>query len=113
LAVGDSICLGIHIDDLCRIYVKAIEDTQMNGAYNAVAPDQPTNKDFIRTLAHVLKKPFWALAIPSLAMKIMFGRMSSLLLEGSRVSSDKIIASGYNFLFPSLESALTDLLVKK
>ncbi|MBP9030919.1 MAG: DUF1731 domain-containing protein [Dysgonomonadaceae bacterium] len=39
--------------------------------------------------------------------------MSSLLLEGSRVSSDKIIASGYNFLFPSLESALTDLLVKK
>ena len=103
----------IHIDDLCRIYVKAIEDTQMNGAYNAVAPDQPTNKDFIRTLAHVLKKPFWAPAIPSLAMKIMFGRMSSLLLEGSRVSSDKIIASGYNFLFPSLESALTDLLVKK
>jgi uncharacterized protein (TIGR01777 family) len=103
----------IHIDDLCRIYVKAIEDTQMDGAYNAVAPDQPTNNDFIRTLAHVLKKPFWAPAIPSLAMKIMFGRMSSLLLEGSRVSSDKIIASGYNFLFPSLESALTDLLVKK
>jgi hypothetical protein len=103
----------IHIDDLCRIYVKAIEDTQMDGAYNAVAPDQPTNNDFIRTLAHVLKKPFWAPAIPSLAMKIMFGRMSSLFLEGSRVSSDKIIASGYNFLFPSLESALTDLLVKK
>jgi len=59
----------IHIDDLCRIYVKAIEDTQMNGAYNAVAPDQPTNKDFIRTFGACSEKPFWAPAIPSLAMK--------------------------------------------
>jgi hypothetical protein len=119
LGIGSAIGSGrqympwIHIDDLCGIYIKAIEDTRMNGAYNAVAPDQPTNKDFIQTLAHILKKPFWAPAVPSLAINIIFGRMSSLLLEGSRVSSDKIIASGYNFLFPSLESALTDLLVKK
>lgn len=118
LGIGSAIGSGrqympwIHIDDLCGIYIKAIEDTRMNGAYNAVAPDQPTNKDFIQTLAHVLKKPFWAPAVPSLAINIIFGRMSSPLLEGSRVSSDKIIASGYNFLFPSLESALTDLLTK-
>lgn len=119
LGIGSAIGSGrqympwIHIDDLCGIYVKALEDTQMNGAYNAVAPNQPTNKDFMQTLAHVLKKPFWAPAIPSLPMRIIFGQMSSLLLEGSRISPEKIIASGYNFLFPSLESALTDLLAKK
>lgn len=119
LGIGSAIGSGrqympwIHIDDLCGIYIKAIEDTQMNGVYNAAAPDQPTNKDFIRILAHVLKKPLWAPAIPSLAIKIIFGQMSSLLLEGSRVSSEKIIDSGYNFLFPSLENAFTDLLAKK
>ncbi len=47
----------IHIDDLCGIYIKAVEDTGMSGAYNAVAPDFRTNRDFTRTLARVLKRP--------------------------------------------------------
>jgi len=102
----------IHIDDLCGIYIKAIEDTQMNGAYNAVAPDQKTNRDFTKTLARVLKKPFWFPKVPAIVMKIIFGRMSEMLLKGSRVSSDKIKTAGYYFLFPDLESALTDLVRK-
>jgi len=100
----------IHIDDLCDIYIKAIEDTQMDGAYNAVAPDHNTNKEFTRTLARVLKKPFWFPNVPAIIMKLMFGKMSEILLRGSRISADKIKETGYNFLFPSLESALTDLI---
>ena len=103
----------IHIDDLCGIYIKAIEDTQMNGAYNAVAPDHKTNRDFTKTLARVLKKPFWFPDIPAIVIKILYGKMSSILLKGSRVSSDKIRTAGYNFLFPELESALTNLISKK
>jgi len=102
----------IHIDDLCSIYIKAIEDIQMNGAYNAVAPDHRTNGDFMRTLAHVLKKPFWFPKVPAIAMKIIFGRKSDVVLKGSRVSSDKIRMAGYTFQFPTLESALTDLFGK-
>jgi uncharacterized protein len=102
----------IHIDDLCSIYIKAIEDIQTNGAYNAAAPDHRTNREFIETLAHVLQKPFWFPNIPAFVMKIMFGKMAEMLLKGSRVSSEKIRAEGYNFKFPNLESALTDLLVK-
>jgi len=103
----------IHIDDLYGIYIKAIEDMQMNGAYNAVAPDHNTNSDFTKTLAYVLKKPFWFPNIPAIIMKIIFGKMSAILLKGSRVSSDKIRTAGYNFLFPDLEGALTNLLIKK
>jgi uncharacterized protein len=115
LGIGSAIGNGlqylpwIHIDDLCNIYIKAIEDTQMNGAYNAVAPDHKSNKDFIETLARVLKKPLWFPNIPAIAMKILLGKMSNMLLKGSRISSDKIKAAGYTFLFPNLESALTDL----
>jgi uncharacterized protein (TIGR01777 family) len=100
----------IHIDDLCGIYIKAIEDTQMKGAYNAVAPDHKTNRDFTLTLARVLKRPFWFPNIPATAMKLIFGKMSEMLLQGSRVSSDKIRAAGYKFIFPDLEGALKNLI---
>ena len=119
LGIGSAIGNGkqylpwIHIDDLCGIYIKAIEDAQMKGAYNAVAPDHKTNRDFIMTLARVLKKPFWFPNIPAIAMKLMFGKMSEMLLEGSRVSSEKISTTGFNFLFTNLEKALSDLMKTK
>lgn len=118
LGIGSAIGNGrqylpwIHIEDLCDIYIKAIEDTQMNGAYNAVAPDHKTNRDFTETLAHVLRKPFWVPNIPAIVMKIIFGKMSAMLLKGSRVSSEKIINVGYKFKFPNLEGALVNLIVE-
>lgn len=118
LGIGSAIGTGrqympwIHIDDLCGIYIKAIEETEMKGAYNAIAPAHQTNRDFTKTLAHILNKPFWLPNIPGIVMKIMLGEMSAILLKGSRVSSEKIIHAGYQFKFPDLESALVDLLDK-
>lgn len=103
----------IHIDDLCGIYIKAIEDTQMKGAYNAVAPDYSTNRAFTETLARILNKPFWLPDIPAVIMKIIFGQMSSILLKGNRISSDKIKDTGYEFLYPELDNALENLLTEK
>jgi uncharacterized protein (TIGR01777 family) len=102
----------IHIEDLCNIYIKAIEDISLKGAYNAVAPEHISNKDFMRTLAKVLNKPFFFPDVPAFIMKLLFGKMSGILLNGSRVSSDKIRASRYSFQFPDLESAMKDLLQK-
>jgi hypothetical protein len=84
----------------------------MEGSYNAVAPEHITNKEFTRTLAQVLKKPFWFPNIPTFTMKLMFGEMATILLNGSRVSSEKIESTGFKFKFPDLEIALTDLLKK-
>jgi uncharacterized protein (TIGR01777 family) len=110
LGTGKQFMPWIHIDDLCGIYIKAIEDIQMNGAYNAVAPDYVTNRDFIKSLAQVLNKPFWFPNVPAIVMKTLFGSMSEVLLTGSRISSDKIKTAGYKFLYPELESALINLL---
>jgi uncharacterized protein len=100
----------IHINDLCGIYLKAIEDAQLQGAYNAVAPESITNKEFTRTLAHVLKKPFIFPNVPAITLKILLGEMATILLNGSRVSSDKIQEAGYIFRFPTLEKAFKNLL---
>jgi uncharacterized protein (TIGR01777 family) len=100
----------IHIDDLCGIYIKAIEDAQMVGAFNAVAPEHLTNKEFTQRLAYIMKKTLWLPNIPAFVMKSIFGKMSEILLQGSRVSSEKIQSAGYKFLFPSLESSLKQLI---
>ena len=116
MGIGSAIGNGkqfipwIHIDDLCGIYIKAIEDSNMNGAYNAVAPDQISNMGFTRTLAGILNKPFWFPSIPAIVMKILFGQMSDILLKGNRVSADKIQATGYKFLLPNLEGAFKELI---
>jgi NAD dependent epimerase/dehydratase family enzyme len=103
----------IHVEDLCNIYLKAIEDISLEGAYNAVAPEHVTNREFMRTLAKVLEKPFFFPPVPSFVMKLLFGKMSGILLNGSRVSSDKIISAGYNFEFSDLGNALKNLFPKR
>lgn len=116
LGIGSAIGKGnqfmpwIHIDDLCSIFIKTLEDTQMKGAYNAVAPDFETNKEFTQTLAQVLNKPSWFPNVPSFIMKMMFGEMAAILLEGSRISANKIKATGFKFKFTDLKNALSDLL---
>jgi uncharacterized protein (TIGR01777 family) len=118
LGIGSAIGSGkqyfpwIHIEDLCNIFIKAIEDTRIKGAYNAAAPDQRINKEFVRTLAKVLKEPFWFPRVPAILMKLLLGEMSVILLTGSRISSEKIKKAGYLFIFPELEDALRNLLGK-
>ncbi len=116
LGIGSAIGSGkqfipwIHIDDLCNIYIKAIEDTQMHGAYNAVAPDFKTNREFTKEIAKVLKKPFWFPDVPDFIINLLFVEMSEMILKGSSVSPDKIINAGYEFIFPGLEGALKNVL---
>ena len=109
LGSGRQYVPWIHIDDLCSIYIKAIADLKMTGAYNAVAPEHVSNREFMRVLARVLKKPFFFPSIPSFVMKLLFGKMSDIILYGSRISDEKIISAGYVFKFPELETALENL----
>jgi uncharacterized protein len=101
----------IHINDLCNIYLKAIRDQHMQGAYNAVAPGQVTHNEFVRTMAAVMKRPVFLPPLPGSIMKIIFGEMADVILEGSRISPGKIIDAGYRFEFPDLSSALKDVIL--
>lgn len=98
----------IHITDLCNLYIKAVEDNNFRGIFNAVAPDFKTNKSFIKTLSEVIKKPIFPLAVPKFVLKIIFGKMSSILLKGNRISAEKT-QQHYSFRFPDLKSALKDI----
>jgi uncharacterized protein len=62
------------------------------------------------SVSKLIINAFWLPNVPAIVMKIMFGKMSEMLLKGSKISSGKIQTAGYTFLFPCLENALTDLL---
>ena len=113
LGKGSQYMPWIHIDDLCRIYIKAIEDETMTGAYNAVAPEDSTNADFMKEVANVLKKPMFLPPVPAFVFKLYLGEAAQIILEGSRVSSQKIQDAGYKFKHNTLNKALTRILLHR
>lgn len=110
LGSGKQYFPWIHIDDVCQIYLKAIRDINLSGAYNAVAPEHSSNKELTKAIAKVLGKKLWLPAVPGFLLKLRFGEMANLILKGSRISSDKIQKAGFEFKYPTLHNALKDCL---
>ncbi len=96
----------IHIDDLCRIYLAAITNSEMKGPYNAAVDDGTTNASFSAALAKVLGYTIWLPNVPAFVLQLVLGEMSQLVLQGRRVASDKIEETGFQFQFTDLEKAL-------
>jgi hypothetical protein len=64
----------------------------------------------MKTLGRVMKRPVLDVAVPDFVLRAVLGEMSDIVLKGSRVSSDKIISTGFRFRFNTLEEALNDVL---
>lgn len=112
LGSGKQIVPWIHIDDLVNMIEFSIKNSQINGVYNAVSPTFSTHDDLMRTLAKTMKKPFFMPNVPSFMMKLIMGESAVLVLEGSRVSADKIQQAGFEFQYEDLEKALKSLVIK-
>lgn len=114
LGSGKQMISWIHIDDLCRMFIEAMENELLSGSYNAVAPQPASNEKLTLTLASIMKGRFFIpMPVPQFILKLMLGERSTEILKSATVSSKKIEAAGFNFLFPSIESALKDLCGKK
>jgi uncharacterized protein (TIGR01777 family) len=109
LGSGKQIISWIHIDDLVRMYIAAIENEKMNGIYNAVAPNPVSNKELIIELAKSRKRFYMPVYIPTFILKLLLGEMSVEVLKSARVSCKKVQDSGFVFQFPGIRSALENL----
>ena len=110
---GDQYMPWIHIDDLCSVYYKALSDESMRGAYNAAAPEQPVHTEFMMSLGRVMRRPVFPLALPPILLKMLMGEMATVVLEGSRVSPQKLLDAGFSFKFTDCESALNEIIKGK
>jgi uncharacterized protein (TIGR01777 family) len=107
---GKQIQSWIHHSDLVGIYYCILEN-QLTGIYNAVAPHPVSQEDLVKTIAEVLGKPYIMPNIPRFAMKLALGEMHKLLFDSQNVSAKKIISSGYQFEYLSLNKAIANCLL--
>lgn len=97
----------IHLEDLVRLYVHAIEDSQMSGPVNCVAPNPVTNADFTGAVSKALNAPAFFPA-PAFGLKLVLGEMSALLLDSQRVR-EKLESYNFQFRFAKIGDALLSI----
>jgi len=106
---GHQFLSWIHIDALCGFYIKAIEDSKISGAYNAGICDSETHVTFIKSYRASTGKKFLIAKAPVFIAKIVFGEMSTLLTDGVAISHQKMLDSGFELKFETVEEAVKDL----
>lgn len=113
LGNGKQIVPWIHIKDLNQIILTSIQSNQFQGVYNSCAPEQVSNTEFSKFIARSLDKKIWLPNVPSAALKLLLGKRAVLLTKGSRISVRKIQQAGFEFEYPKIQGALSDLLGEK
>jgi len=116
LFVGGTVGSGkqwvswVHVKDVARSILFAIEHSNISGAVNVTSPVPVRMRQFGQTIGTVLHRPHW-FPVPSMIMRIVLGKKSALVLEGQQVIPTVLMQEGFEFMFPSLHDALEDLLV--
>jgi len=98
----------IHREDLVNLIIKALNDPQMEGIYNATAPNPVRMGEFCKTLGKVLKRPSW-LPVPEFALEAMLGDGAKVVLEGQQVLPTRIQATDYEYQYSQVKEALVDI----
>jgi uncharacterized protein (TIGR01777 family) len=111
LGSGKQYMSWIHIRDLARMFLFAIENEQIRGVYNAVGNTPVTNETFTKAIAKVMNKPLFLPNVPEFALRLMLGEMASMVIGGNRVSNEKIVKAGFQYEFETLEEALKNLIL--
>jgi NAD dependent epimerase/dehydratase family enzyme len=89
----------------------ALTETAVSGPLNLTAPHPETNREFMRTLGGILRRPAF-MAVPAFALRALLGEMADMLLTGQRVMPAKALALGFEFQYPELETALRAALTR-
>ncbi|MBK6984243.1 MAG: TIGR01777 family protein [Bacteroidetes bacterium] len=119
LGLGSAVGSGkqympwIHIEDLVSVFYEALFNSNYNGIYNTVSAEKTTSNSFSKQLAKSLSKPFFLPRVPAFALKLLFGEMANVLLEGSPISNQKLIHAGFQLKYPTLSEALQEIVSKK
>lgn len=112
LGSGRQVASWIHITDLARLMLFALDNSNMRGPYNAVAPHPVSNKELMKTVAHIKGGFHIPAPAPSFLLQLMLGEMSIEVLKSCTVSAAKTLGTGFSFTYPDIGSAVKELLKK-
>lgn len=108
---GQQYISWIHLDDLCRLFIKALSTISWQGVYNAVAPNPVTNETLTRAIARVVHRPLLLPNIPTFVIKLMYGEMAVVVTGGNYVLNKRIAEeTDFQYQYSDLAKALENLL---
>jgi uncharacterized protein (TIGR01777 family) len=99
----------IHHEDLIGLILLALDNVQAAGPMNGTAPGAVTNKQFSKALGRALHRPSF-MPTPGFMLRIVLGKVASVVTKGQRVLPRKALALGYSFKFSEIDAALRDVL---
>ncbi|AFZ02881.1 TIGR01777 family oxidoreductase [Calothrix sp. PCC 6303] len=99
----------IHIDDVVGLIVEALTKPEMQGVYNATAPQPVKMTEFCQVMGKVMNRPSW-LPVPSFALEALLGDGAIVVLEGQQVLPTRTLASGFGYKYDKLQSALVEII---
>jgi len=109
LGGGNQILSWVHVEDICRIYMYALENN-ISGTFNAVAPQPVSNRTLILKLAKAIRGKFFiSIHVPTFVLKLLFGELGVEILKSATISDKKIKSAGFQFLYPSIDAAINAL----
>ncbi|MEA5507699.1 TIGR01777 family oxidoreductase [Halotia wernerae UHCC 0503] len=99
----------IHIDDLVNLILQALTKPEIEGVYNATAPNPVHMADLCQTLGQVMHRPSW-LPVPAFALEALLGEGAMVVLEGQQVLPKHTLESGFEYQYPNLQPALRQII---
>jgi uncharacterized protein len=108
LGNGKQYLPWIHVNDLVNIYKEAITNKALSGIVNGTAPNPVTNREFSKTLGHILKRP-GIFSVPKFALKLVVGEFAEFLTGSQRVFPKKLTEAGFRFEYKDIEQALINI----
>lgn len=109
LGSGKQIISWVHVEDLARMMVSAIENDGMKGVYNAVSPQPVSNATMMHTISKYKKGIQLSIPVPAFALKIAMGELSTEVLKSCTVSAKRIESTGFRYQYPTIDVAVKDL----
>ena len=109
IGTGQQWFSWIHLDDIVSLIIQALTKSTMEGLYNGTAPQPVSMNDLSTTMGKVMNRPSW-LPVPGFAIEAILGDGAKVVLEGQQVLPKRTLESGFEYQYPNLQSALTQIL---
>ncbi len=111
IGTGEQTNPWIHIDDLCRLMLFAL-DNNLEGTFNALGGND-TNTEMTKRLAKWLTRPLFLPNVPAFMLRLILGERAILVLSDLRASNQKIKQAGFSFKYASLDSVFKSFFTKR
>lgn len=108
LGTGKQWFSWIHQDDLVNLILFSLTNPQVEGVFNATAPNPVTMNELCHVLGEVLHRPSW-LPVPEFALELMLGDGAKVVLEGQKVLPKRTLSTNFNYQYPTIKPALEEI----